>query len=1020
MVLLIIPLRPSVWDREESSSEGMDSIQVERKDSFLLTTVTVLDTQVVLRPSEDSTGTEETLVVTSTEKTDTTIITLLATPVASPKAEKAAVSSPSFLFLMGWFLFFSIIALGLYQWLIKRWQKEYWLEYSAKLQPLATLGGSSSTVNFDFSNIDLKSKDVAISKKDEEEEIVLKGKEEEIVPIEPDDELEVEATLEPEAISDHSEKENTSIPKTITTAPIDTKITSSNSGEQTSTPFLSRWYMLFLIEIFSRLPRIIIEIGRGLGSIFSFFSEGNQKRRALDLKWQDGISVVMILFFVACKTIIFPDQPTNFSGNILIWLLVWCSPALIRLHWGWGVLGIVIILSEFIGLIIYVILQALKDAKPSDGDFTIYWIGGAASASILFLYWANKKNWLPKFKASSLIALLLTTIAGYYIFLPYLNNWEEALDRFGSWGDVFARLVLLYVIFESILLLLNLFIKDKSKVTTTKDKTPIKIDTPPVEKIDSSKDKTVKTEKTSVLLSEEDLTALFKLENWYKKTPLDQLMMIDMSNKQLNEQSEFIVLYLPDCINLRALNLSNNHLEEVPYEISVLTQLRILDLSNNRIKTFSSEIEYLENLEVILLTDNNISEIPVEITKLKKLTQIDLSGNPLTVEAINKLKNMFPNIEVIYDEPIVVEEEKIIAVEEDEDLVEKVRGILKKELKEPERFTAISTLMNKKLLDLPLSVLQELPRLHMLFLNSNLFEAIPAAIYQLPNIKTLGMSYNKITSIPDEIGTLENLEELDLSGNPIQNFSPRIAHLKKLKRLSLGNLGLTAVPAFVLKMEQLELLNLEGNHILRIPDNIQNLVHLKHLNLNFSGLNVIPKEIFLLENLRTLNWVGNNLKMIPSQISALKKLEKLDVGFNKELESSTSILSELPSLKNLRLSGLRGGVRQPMIADVGSLENLEILELSYNELNELPETLFNLTKLQKLNLENNQLTRLPEEIGNLSNLKHLFLSKNQLKNLPSSIKKLKKLRHLYLIDNPLDIREKRALQRALSNVTIHF
>jgi Leucine-rich repeat (LRR) protein len=1021
VVLLMIPLRPSVRDRADVLAEKSDTSQLVGSDSLLgrdslvLTSVSFQDTQLTFTPNIDSTYIDTTVVIKTIEATDTTIITL-SPPPPPPEVKKAENTGPGLFSLLWWLFLFIAFAWMIYKWITRRWQKKYWLEYNAKLQPLATLSDSNSDIDFDFDALPIDAaaieKTTPLPIKDSPVETVI----EEPILIEP--EL---PEVKPETISDSQVEDTIPSPEPEI---IQADLSSSTATPKAKKPFNESPYMLIIIEILGRLPRILFEMGRGMGSIFSFFSTGNQKREPLDLKWQDGVSVVLILFFIACKTIIFPYAPTSPSGNIGLGFLVWATPALLRRHWGWGVLGIVLIFAEFISLIIYVVLEALKDAEPSDGDYTNELIGLSIFAGIAALYWASKKGFLPKLK--NIVSSVLVSIGSYFIFLPYIDNFQYGNLYFYGWGDIATRVIGLYILYIVVTEIVNVFSRKKDIKNPIDEKEEVPTPILKTSVLDTAK--TATSGKTSKHLSNQELKELFKNKNWYKKASLDQFDLVSMPNTELNEQSEFIVLYLPDCINLHQLYLSNNNFQELPYEVSSLEQLEILDLSYNEISTIFPEIEYLKNLEVLFLGHNNISTIPTQLASLTKLKQIDLTGNPLTKNAIQQLKTYFPTAVLKFDLPKegdispkeMIEEVPTVVLVEDELLVEKVRKSLHKELQNPERTYALSTLMNKKLPDLPLSIFQEFPNLKTLFLNSNLFTEIPEAIYHLPALTTLGLSYNKITSLPARISSLKNLEELDLSGNPIHTFSPAIIQLHNLIKIDLGNLGLTIFPAFLLKMQQLERINLTGNHILRIPTDIQELSNLKELNLSFSGLNTIPDEIFILKNLRALEWTGNNLEHIPSKITELENLEKLAIGFNQNLESPTNVLKGLPRLKELYISGLKGGMKQPMILNVGILKTLETLWLSYNELQDLPISLFDLKNVRRLSLANNKLESISERLGELSNLEYLYLEKNQLSTIPKSIKKLKKLRHLNLANNPLDIKEKRALQRALPRVKIQF
>ncbi|WP_052591901.1 leucine-rich repeat domain-containing protein [Aureispira sp. CCB-QB1] len=1017
VVLLLIPLRPSVWDRDDflAVNDSLNQVNGDtllQKDSFIVTTTNVQDTQIRLIHNIDSGTIDTNFVVQTTEIKDTTQITILTTPPTAPTVNKAITTDlPSLGSLIVGLLLFLMLTWLFGKWLINRWKKRYWLEYNAPLQPLATLGNSDSSINIDWSSLPLKTTSSTPTAASTTKEV-------------PQDTV----TIDPPTIESQTVNNELPITSSDDTPTLELAVSDATNKEVTATPKASKdknpsWFRLFIIEFFGRLPRILFEIGRGITSIFSFFSTGNQKRKPLDLKWQDGVSVFMILFFLLCKWVIFPYQPTSPAANIIIGLLVWASPALLRLHWGWGVLGIVLIFGEIIGLIVYIVLQALKDLEPSNGDSTIYWIIAAALLGLSFLYWANKKGFFAKIatiKSSSWAGFLFMTIGSLFIFLPYIQHPLGAFQGSIQWGDVIAQLIGLYVLYEIGAAVLSVKTQQQpSDASNSIAPQPIQ-----EHQVDDKQSNDL-TKKLSTSLSHEELKKLFNTKNWYKKTALDQLEMISLPNRQLDEQSEFVVLYLPDCINLRQLYLSNNNFKEIPYEISELDQLEVLNLSYNNIHTIFPDIAYLTHLKVLFLANNNISKIPNELGALKQLTQLDLTGNPLTKDAITALQELLPNTTLKFDtiktDSPPSKKEVAVVSKEDKNLEKKVRKILHKELKTPQQVYALSSLMNQGLSDLPLSVLRNFPNLKSLYLNSNQFTQIPEAIYQLPSLSTISFSYNQLDAIPDRIIELQNIQELDFSGNPIQSYSTNIVQLPHLKKLALGNLGLTTFPAFLLKMQQLESLDLTGNHILRLPENLYKLGNLKELRLNFSGLNIIPNEIFTLKNLRSLDWTGNGLETIPPEIAQLTKLNKLILSFNQNLKSSADILQSLPpDLKEFYISGLQKDSINSIINNIGLLKNLQTLWLSYNELKEVPNSLFDLKEMRRLSLACNQLNTLPEQIGSLSNLEYLYLDDNQLTSLPTSIKKLKKLRYLNLKDNPIDIQQKRSLQHSLPNVKIYF
>ncbi|CAJ1968799.1 unnamed protein product [Cylindrotheca closterium] len=156
-------------------------------------------------------------------------------------------------------------------------------------------------------------------------------------------------------------------------------------------------------------------------------------------------------------------------------------------------------------------------------------------------------------------------------------------------------------------------------------------------------------------------------------------------------------------------------------------------------------------------------------------------------------------------------------------------------------------------------------------------------------------------------------------------------------------------------------------------------------------------------------------KMEASQIEeAIKMLEyakKLEhVGLpgigNETLEAAAmDVLSTLPVLTSLDMTGASQNNLTSLPSKIGSLTSLQGLDLYDNQLTSLPSEIGRLISLTNLNLYSNQLTSLPSEIGRLTSLQDLDLSDNQLISLPSEIGSLTLLTRLDLRQNPLISRD---------------
>lgn len=86
---------------------------------------------------------------------------------------------------------------------------------------------------------------------------------------------------------------------------------------------------------------------------------------------------------------------------------------------------------------------------------------------------------------------------------------------------------------------------------------------------------------------------------------------------------------------LVSLNLSFNHLSNLPAAFSGLIFLVSLELNNNRIESLIG-IELLVSLEEVNLDDNLLTELPESICALTKLKKISLARNRFAKHSVNR------------------------------------------------------------------------------------------------------------------------------------------------------------------------------------------------------------------------------------------------------------------------------------------------------------------------------------------------------------------------------------------------
>ncbi|UTW61212.1 leucine-rich repeat domain-containing protein [bacterium SCSIO 12741] len=121
------------------------------------------------------------------------------------------------------------------------------------------------------------------------------------------------------------------------------------------------------------------------------------------------------------------------------------------------------------------------------------------------------------------------------------------------------------------------------------------------------------------------------------------LQYLNLSSNQIQE--------LPESLNMRKLQycyLAYNDLQNLP-KMNRLRRLIELDLSHNQLKELTPTIKSLRKLQVLDLSNNEITQIPDEIKYLTRLKVLNLKGNPLSLEEVEKVKQLLPNTQVRFD-----------------------------------------------------------------------------------------------------------------------------------------------------------------------------------------------------------------------------------------------------------------------------------------------------------------------------------------------------------------------------------
>ena len=82
-------------------------------------------------------------------------------------------------------------------------------------------------------------------------------------------------------------------------------------------------------------------------------------------------------------------------------------------------------------------------------------------------------------------------------------------------------------------------------------------------------------------------------------------------------------------LKLKRLDLSHNHISDIPSEISTLVNLKEIWLQHNPIVNFPAGLQLMPKLEVIDISNTLIQELPSELANLTKLYELDWRSTPL-------------------------------------------------------------------------------------------------------------------------------------------------------------------------------------------------------------------------------------------------------------------------------------------------------------------------------------------------------------------------------------------------------
>ncbi|XP_056172657.1 receptor like protein 27-like [Syzygium oleosum] len=471
-----------------------------------------------------------------------------------------------------------------------------------------------------------------------------------------------------------------------------------------------------------------------------------------------------------------------------------------------------------------------------------------------------------------------------------------------------------------------------------------------------------------------------------RSSSLFRLEFLQSLNLAFNDfNSSAIPFDLVNLSRLVHLNLSNaGFAEQIPAELSRLTELRILDLSGL----------YYSGPALLFLEKPSLRSLIGDLGELRELYLDLVNASAEGTGWCDALSSSVPKLEVLS--------------------------------------------MSSCSLSGPIGAsLTSLANLSVIQLDyNNLYTTVPSFLANFSSLKTLslyacGLSLETLVlrglnisgGLPNSIGNLRNLSRIELVNCSFDgNIPSSLTNLSRLSYLDLSFNNFTGSIPSLSESKDLTSIILSSTSLTGPIDSTQweSLLSLLILDLEFNLLEGnIPSSLFTHPSIQALLLSNNRFsgQLKGSFDAPSHMLNTLDLSNNNIGGELPTSIWELQGLEYLSLSSnnFSGSFH---INLVQQLRNLSALDLSYNRFSidatNTASQASSFPDLQDLNLASCQLTTLPQFLVNQSKLFFLDLSHNYIKgDIPRWIWTLENLGHLNLCSNFFE-----DLETPLGNLTL--
>ncbi|KAI9891043.1 MAG: hypothetical protein M1814_003394 [Vezdaea aestivalis] len=440
---------------------------------------------------------------------------------------------------------------------------------------------------------------------------------------------------------------------------------------------------------------------------------------------------------------------------------------------------------------------------------------------------------------------------------------------------------------------------------------------------------------------------------------LDQLTSVNLSNNNLTNAAFDV---LGQISGLRELRLGANAIMgSLSPSILNLSNLETLDLHNNKIDNLPFDMESLSSLKFLNVTENKLQNLPFKSLSQTPIVEILASKNQLNGHLIEGITCTFSNLRVLD-----IGANKLVKLADGVELQMPALEVL--------------SLSANHITELP--VVSEWTSLVTLDAGDNDISSFPGGFSELPNLKTANFGGNGLRVVDADIANMQSLETLRLENNPLRD--KKFLTMATVDILDVLRSRLVAERPSLPAEHALENVAAETkNSTFTGPLTIKNGM----LDLSHRPTSAASDLLIITEStgpVREAQLHHCNLVEIPLQlIHFSKSLTSLDLSFNKV--SGTTYLKESIELEKLQVLNLSGNgltTLEPLMEFLNA-ESLAILDISINCLAELPVLRDCYPALQTLRASDNSIQTLTFEM--VQGFHAFDVARNEIGSLPPRI-----------------------------------